>query len=97
MLQQSFWWINYITCEQTQDKQKFTWALTEKLKNYSLLPVFWGLSSAALTAQIFLLQWDRNVATFEMKQVNSLVCSSSDRSIFQYWIMVLKSKVEIII
>lgn len=77
---------------------KFTWALTEKLKNYGLLPVFWGLSSAALTAQLFALEWDSNKHfKFEMKQVNSLVRSNGDKSIFQYGIMVLKSKAEIII
>lgn len=74
-----------------QTKMKFTGLLTEKLKKLSL-SVSWGLSSTGLATQVFALQRDSQVVTCEMKQVNLLVHSTSDKSIFQSWIMALKSK-----
>lgn len=65
--------------------------LTENLKKLSLF-VSWELSSTGLASQLFALQRDSQVVTNEMKQVNLPVHSNSDKSIFQSWIMVLKSK-----
>lgn len=86
MLQQSFWWIDYIIYMQTPDKDEIHLSFDWETKNISLFSVFWGLSS---TAQVFALQRDGQVET---KQVNSLAHSNGDKSIFQSWIMVLKSR-----